>query len=160
MLRGKRIVLRSLQDSDLKFLSKIENDHNNWQFGSEQKEYSHQDLSDYIKNADIDISIAKQYRFVIDLDNMPIGFIDLFDYSIDAASIGVIITKEERGKGMAQEALNLLLDYSFSYLKIKKLAAITKKNNISSRKLFISCGFQLEQEFQELQHFIKLADKK
>lgn len=160
MLRGERIILRSLQDSDLKFLSKIENNHNNWQFGSEQKEYSNLELSYYIKNADTDISIAKQYRFVIDLNSMPIGFIDLFDYSINTASIGVIITKEERRKGIAREALNLLLDYSFSSLKIKKLAATTKKNNVSSIKLFLSCGFELEKEIQGLQYFIKLADKK
>ena len=96
MLKGKNITLRPLQDSDLDFLFEIENNTENWQFGSEKKQYNKQDLLDYIVNAKTDITVAKQYRFVIDLNSTPIGFIDLFDYTTDSAGVGVIITKDYR----------------------------------------------------------------
>ncbi len=110
MLKGKNIVLRLLQDSDLDFLHQIENNKENWQFGSEKKLYSKEDLIEYIKNAKIDISIAKQYRFVIDLKGRAIGFIDLFDYTIESAGVGVISSRDYRNQGFAEGALNLRSD--------------------------------------------------
>ena len=159
MLKGKNIVLRPLQDSDLDFLEKIENNKENWQFGSEQKQYSKQELLDYIANAKTDIKVAKQYRFVIDLKSAPIGFIDLFDYTIVSAGVGVIITKDYRDKGFAKEALNLLTDYAFFVLNINQLHARIRKNNLLSIRLFSSCGFTLQAEELGFQYFIKLAQK-
>ena len=66
MLKGQNIVLRPLEDSDVYLLDKIENSSEYWEFGSEKKKYSRQELADYILNAKTDISVAKQYRFVID----------------------------------------------------------------------------------------------
>ena len=157
MLKGKNIVLRPLQNSDLDFLFDIENNMGNWQFGSEQKQYNKQELLDQIANAKTDIKVAKQYRFVIDLNSTPIGFIDLFDYTTDSAGVGVIITKSYRNKGFAKEALNLLADYAFVILDINQLYCSITKDNLRSIKLFASCGFEPKKEKKSLQYFIKLA---
>ena len=157
MLKGKNIILRSLQNSDLDFLFEIENNTENWQFGSEKKEYNKQELLDYIANAKTDITVAKQYRFVIDLNSTPIGFIDLFDYTTDSAGVGVIITKDYRNKGFAKEALNLLTDYAFVILDITQLYCSITKDNLRSIKLFTSCGFESKREKKGLQYFVKLA---
>ena len=158
MLKGKNIVLRPLQNSDLDFLFDIENNTGNWQFGSEKKQYNKQELLDYIANAKTDITVAKQYRFVIDLNSTPIGFIDLFDYTTDSAGVGVIITKDYRNKGFAKEALNLLTDYAFVILDINQLYCSITKDNLGSIKLFISCGFEYKREKKGLQYFVKLAE--
>ena len=157
MLKGKNIVLRPLQNSDLDFLERIENNTENWQFGSEQKQFNKQELLDYIANAKTDIKVAKQYRFVIDLKNTPIGFIDLFDYTTDSAGVGVIISKDHRNKGFAKEALSLITNYGFNTLKLQKLHCSIVKDNSSSTKLFTSYGFELEKEVNNLQYFVKLA---
>ena len=159
MLKGKNIALRPLQNSDFDFLKRIENNTDNWQFGSESKEYSDIQLSVYIANATTEITVAKQYRLVIDLNSTPIGLIDLFDYTIDSAGVGVIISENYRNKGFAKEALYLLTDYSFSNLKLDKLHCAIKKDNLPSIKLFKSCGFEFESEEKELQYFVKLAKK-
>ena len=159
MLKGEKIVLRPLQDSDLDFLERIENNKENWQFGSEQKQFNKEELLDYITNSKTDIKVAKQYRFVIDLNSTAIGFIDLFDYKTNSAGIGVIITENYRNKGFAKEALYLLSDYSFTNLNLVKLHCAITKDNLLSIKLFISCGFELEKEEKELQYFVKLAKK-
>ena len=160
MLKGTKIVLRSLQPTDLDFLEKIENNEENWQFGSERKENSRRDLELYILNAKADIKLAKQYRLVIQLSGLAIGFIDLFNYTIKSAGIGIIIDKEYRNKGFAKEALNLIIDYSFDVLNISQLHVSIAKDNIASLKLFSSCRFELETETENLQYFFKLAKNK
>ena len=157
MLKGKNIVLRPLQDSDLDFLERIENNKENWQFGSERKQFNKEELLTYIANAKIDIKVAKQYRFVIDLNSVPIGFIDLFDYTVDSAGVGVIISKDYRNKGFAKEALTIITNYGFNILKFQKLYCSIVKDNFSSTKLFTSCGFELEKEGKNLQYFAKFA---
>ena len=157
MLKGKNIVLRPLQDSDLDFLEKTENNKENWQFGSEQKQYTKQELADYIAKAKTDIKVAKQYRFVIDLKGAPIGFIDLFDYTKKSAGVGVIVAENYRNKGFAKEALMLLIHYAFSYIKLKQLHCNITKANAASIHLFIACGFELVSQEQELQYFVKFV---
>ena len=159
MLRGGDIVLRPLQESDLDFLESIENNKGNWQFGSERKHFNRQELFDYIANAKTDIKLAKQYRFVIDLNSVPIGFIDLFDYTLTSAGVGVIISKNYRNKGFAKEALNLISDYAFKFLNLKKIHCSIKKDNLISNQLFISCGFVFLMHNKQFKYFVKLAEK-
>ena len=114
---------------------------------------------DYITNSKTDIKVAKQYRFVIDLNSTAIGFIDLFDYTTDSAGVGVIISKYHRNKGFAKEALNLITNHGFNTLNLQKLHCSIVKDNLSSIKLFTSYGFELKKEVNNLQYFVKLAKK-
>ena len=159
MLKSDKILLRPLQLSDLDFLFEIENNKENWKYGAENKQYTKEELTNYIANAKQDISNAGQFRFVIDFENTPIGFIDLFDYTTNSAGVGVIIAKNYRRRGFAKEALHLLSNYSFKTLNFKKLDCNIEKDNLASIKLFTSCGFELEREKKELQYFVKLAKK-
>jgi diamine N-acetyltransferase len=159
MLKSDKILLRPLQLSDLDFLFEIENNKENWKYGAENKQYTKEELTNYIANAKQDISNAGQFRFVIDFENTPIGFIDLFDYTTDSAGVGVIIAKNYRRRGFSKEALELLIDYATNTLKIEKLHCNIQKDNLASIKLFTSCGFELEREEKELQYFVKLAKK-
>ena len=159
MLKSDKILLRPLQLSDLDFLFEIENNKENWKYGTENKQYTKEELANYIANAKQDISNAGQFRFVIDFENTPIGFIDLFDYKTNSAGVGVIIVKNYRRRGFSKEALELLIDYATNTLKIEKLHCNIQKDNLASIKLFTSCGFELEREKKELQYFVKLAKK-
>jgi len=159
MLKGNNILLRPLKVSDLNFLFEVENNTDNWKFGSEKVSFTKDDLRSYIRNATEDISVSKQFRFVIDFKNTPIGFIDLFDYTTISAGVGVIITKKYRRRGFAKEVLHLLSIYSFETLNLKRLDCNIEKDNLASIKLFTSCGFEFERDKKELQYFVKLAKK-
>lgn len=159
MLKGNKILLRPLELSDLNFLFEVENNTDNWKYGTENKQYTKEELKNYISNAKQDIANAGQYRFVIDFRNTPIGFIDLFDYTTNSAGVGVIIAKNYRNKGFAKEALCLLSEYSFDSLNIVKLRCNIAKDNLESIKLFYSCDFKLEKNDQEMLNFVKLAKK-
>ena len=157
MLKGNNILLRPLKVSDLNFLFEVENNTDNWKYGTENKVYTKEKFTNYIANAKQDIATAGQFRFVIDLEKTPIGFIDLFDYTANSAGVGVIIAKNYRRRGFAKEALKLLSIYSFETLNLKRLDCNIEKDNLRSIKLFTSCGFELEKENEELKYFVKLA---
>lgn len=157
MLESEKIVLRPLRHSDLQLLQKLENNKENWIFGSEDKEYSKKELLDYISKARTNITIAKQYRFVIEA-NKSIGLIDLFDYTFESAFVGIIISEDFRNQGFGKQALKLLMIHAFSVLKLSKLNSIIKEDNLASIRLFKSCGFKLYAKKKELQYFVKLAE--
>lgn len=145
MLKGSRITLRPLLMSDLLFLKSIENNNENWQYGTEEKVYNSAELITYINNSKTDINIAKQYRFVIDYNSFPIGFIDLFNFTTERVYIGIIISKENRNKGFAKESLELIINYSFISLKVNKIYATISIDNLKSIKLFESCCFIIKE---------------
>ena len=51
MLKGKKIKLRTLLPTDLEFLQKIENDRSLWEYGSDRKIFTKEELTNYIKNS-------------------------------------------------------------------------------------------------------------
>ena len=154
MLKGNNILLRPLKVSDLNFLFEVENNTDNWKYGAENKQYTKEELTNYIANAKQDIATAGQFRFVIDFRNTPIGFIDLFDYTTDSAGVGVIIVKNYRRRGFSKEALELLIDYATNTLKIEKLHCNIQKDNFASINLFTSCGFELDENKEETNYYV------
>ena len=120
MLKGKKIKLRTLLPTDLEFLQKIENDRSLWEYGSDRKIFTKEELTNYIKNSSEKIQQAKQFRFVVDYNNTPIGFVDLFEYKDSSAGVGIIIDKEYQKRGFASGSLKLLIDYSLERTKTKE----------------------------------------
>jgi len=150
MLKGKKIKLRTLLPTDLEFLQNIENDRSLWEYGSDRKIFTKKELTNYIKNSSEKIHKAKQFRFVVDYNNIPIGFVDLFEYKNSSAGVGIIIDTEYQKRGFASESLKLLIDYSLKEIKLKKLYCKIGKYNLRSIQLFTSCGFAFTKEKDNL----------
>ena len=146
MLEVKKIKLRTLFPTDLEFLQKIENDKNLWKYGGERKIFTKKELTNYIRNSSEKIQKAKQFRFVVDYNNTPVGFVDLFEYKDSSAGVGIIIDKEYQKRGFASESLRLLIDYSLEDLKLKNLHCKIRKSNLRSIQLFKSSGFTFTKE--------------
>lgn len=157
MLSGENIILRKLKLSDLSFLKHIENNSDNWIFGSEKRIFSDNELLEYIKSANNNIKSTKQFRWLIEYDSISIGFIDLYDYTISYAFIGIIVDTNYRNNGFAKDAINLIIEYAFNELKLERLYSKISTSNISSISLFNSCGFKLDSTKDEFQIFVKLA---
>ena len=150
MLKEKKIKLRTLLPTDLEFLQKIENDRSLWEYGSDRKIFTKEELTNYIKNSSEKIQKAKQFRFVVDYNNTPVGFVDLFEYKNNSAGVGIIIDTEYQKRGFASESLKLLIDYSLKEIKLKKLYCKIGKYNLRSIQLFTSCGFIFTKEMDNL----------
>lgn len=144
-LKGENIYLRALEPEDLDFIYIIENDEEIWEMSATQTPYSRFLIKQYLENAHHDIYEMKQLRLVICThDEASIGLIDLFDYNPthNRAGVGVVISeKENRGKGYGAEALDLIIKYGFTHLRLHQLYANISETNATSIKLFENCGF-------------------
>ncbi len=75
-----------------------------------------------------------------------IGFIDIknIDWNIPKAEIGYFIDIHYDGKGIASNALKIIVNYSFDILKLSKLFLRTTICNIGSQKVAEKNGFEKE----------------
>ena len=134
MLKSHQISLRLLEDNDLEFLYSIENNPDNKKYGIDNGYITRKTLKAYIKNSGADISVYGQQRFVIVLNNISIGLIDLFDFDQinRSAFVGVIVINEYQNKNYGSKALELLISYSWNKLDLLSLCVnINPVNNIS-----------------------------
>lgn len=145
MLEGTTIKLRALEPEDLDFLYRIENDTNLWEYSTTQTPYSKFVLKQYLNDALRDIYEAKQLRLVITTnENLTVGMIDLFDFDPKNKRVGVgilIASEEDRQKGYAKEALQLLSAYAFNHLNMHQIYANIGEKNTKSITLFEKIGF-------------------
>ena len=144
MLKEKEISLRTLESTDLDFLLNLENDRTLWKVSGTTKSFSEKEISNYISHAKQDIAISEQFRFVIDMNGIAVGCIDLYEYNWvkQRAGVGIVIMKKYRRKGFAKQALVSLIKYAWNELRLKQLHTGIFSDNKSSLSLFKSVGFQ------------------
>jgi diamine N-acetyltransferase len=144
-LKGEHIQLRALEPEDLEFVLDIENDETLWHLSNTQVPFSKFIIRDYIANAHKDIYEVKQLRLVIeDKQQNPLGLIDIFDFDFKnkRAGVGVVIKDiANRTKGFGEEALRLLIAYSFKHLNLHQLYSNIAETNTASLGLFKKLGF-------------------
>ena len=145
-LKGEHIYLRALEPEDLDFIHTVENDESVWEISSTQTPYSKFLITQYLENAHKDIYEVKQLRLVISsYDKVTLGMIDLFDFDFKnrRAGVGVLVKEPaDRLKGYGREALELLVDYSFTHLDLHQLYCNISESNDASIKLFSNQGFK------------------
>ena len=145
LLNNNTLQLRAPEPEDLEVLYKWENDTDVWKYGSAMSPYSKYILKQYIADAQTDIFISKQLRFMIALNEeySIIGTIDIYDFDAlnSRCGVGIYIDSDYRRSGYAKQALNLLQNYVFNFLKINQLYAYIPESNTASLELFKSAGF-------------------
>jgi diamine N-acetyltransferase len=152
-LENGNIKLRAPEPEDLEFFYKWENDTSLWSAGNTLSPYSRYDLKQYISLSSKNIYESKQLRLMIDLidRNKTIGTVDLYDFEPhhNRAGTGIFVEDTFRNRGFASNALSLLCEYSFAFLRIHQLYAYISVNNDMSIKLFKHCGFKLQGELKD-----------
>lgn len=152
ILENNNLKLRSPELEDLDFLFDIENDTSLWHLSNTISPFSHFDLEQYILLADKDIFKTKQLRFIIEVNNSKaVGIIDLFDFDPinKRAGVGIIIKDNEKKKGFASDALELLFEYSVKKLGLHQLYCNIESSNTVSLKLFKKKNFVVAGEKKE-----------
>ncbi len=152
ILEGRRITLRALEPSDIDLLYNWENNSKIWPVSNTLAPFSRFVLEKYIAESHMDIFQTRQLRLMIDFTadkRETIGAIDLFDFDPfnSRAGIGILINDERyRNRGLASEALGLLVDYSFSILQLHQLYCNIDIGNKKSIRLFEKFGFKITGE--------------
>lgn len=139
-LSGKYISLRALEPEDLQFLFEIENNEIFWEVSHTQAPFSKFLLKQYLENSHLDIYEAKQLRLLIEENQTKnaVGMIDLFDFNPQhqRAGVGILVHPNYQQNGFASEALQLLINYAFTYLNLHQLYVNITSDNKKSISLF------------------------
>lgn len=144
-LENERLRLRAVEPEDLEVMYDIENDPEHWSVGGITQPISRYTLRQYIESSVNDFFADRQLRLMLvkrDSEEV-IGTLDLSDYDPvhQRAAVGIVIRQSYRKSGLATEALQLLCEYSFGYLRIHQLYAFISVDNQPSLSLFSRCGF-------------------
>jgi diamine N-acetyltransferase len=149
-LKKGNINLRAVEPIDLDNLYIWENDIEVWRVSQTISPFSKYTLKEYCDVANVDLQTAKQLRLMIDVTEnssaITVGMIDLFDYDAinQKAGVGILIgNKNFRKKGVANIALEILINYSFSILNLHQLYCFISINNKTSIDLFLKNKFEM-----------------
>jgi diamine N-acetyltransferase len=145
-IENSNIRLRALEPDDVDFLYKWENDPETWRVSNTRMPVSKFLLASYIKSCDKDFWESKEMRLIIENhEGKPIGSLELFDFDPYhmRAGLGIIIfDMSDRRKGLASQALELIMEYACNVLGIYQLYANVAESNQPSIELFKKMGFE------------------
>jgi RimJ/RimL family protein N-acetyltransferase len=142
MLRGKRIGLRPLEDSDAPHIQRWMNQPEVWRNMDYERPVS---LPDVVE--DIERSRTEGVPFTIEADGRPIGRIGLNQLRRRdriAALYLYIGEPEYWGHGFAHEALDTLLAYAFDRFDLWQVELWTLADNEKAIRVYEKCGFVRE----------------
>lgn len=144
MLKGDLIKLRGVEPEDVSFLFEIENDVAIWKVSETSIPFTRKTLREYAESVH-DIYTQGQYRFIIESveDHIPVGMIDLYDFNAfhRRAGVGILILEEYQGRGLAFDAIQVLINYASQVLDLNQLFCSMHESNIASAMLFERTGF-------------------
>jgi len=138
-----RLKFRAVAPSDFDLVFEWENDEENWLQSGVNKPYSPEEIKQYVSKNENLLSDG-QTRFMVVLNsNQAIGCADLFAYNKkeNEASVGILISKEERQKGYGAETLNSIFAMAKEIYQLKQLKALILADNKASINLFEKMGF-------------------
>lgn len=146
MLKGKKVLLRSVKKSDLQYFLKWYNDQEITQYLSMYLPMTEIGEEKWIEEASEN---KEMVIFVIEailnnLQKKPIGSCGLhkFNWKDRCAEFGIAIgEKEFWSDGYGTEAAQLLIDYGFMQLNLHRISSGAYEFNARSRKMHKKLGF-------------------
>lgn len=139
-----QICLRPLEPRDLGLLLQLELDPENRQFSRDPEDLNREQLEAFLAS-DHDLKRYGQYRWVAMCADDAIGFVDVYDADPETQTlwVGILISREMRGKGMGKKALEALhrLLPALGYCTVK---AEVFSFNQAAHHFFNQCGYNLE----------------
>ena len=144
VLNGDKIVLRSVDFSDIDTLLLWENSKREPMYGVFEEEYTRGDIAKFVLlQQHYSIAETEQLRLMICSHNGErLGAIDLTEYDGRKAFVSILIFDvHNRCKGFGYSALQMIMDYAKN-LGLRSLYASILPNNAASIRLFEKAGFE------------------
>lgn len=141
---SEKIVLRSVDCSDIDTLLLWENSQDEPLYGVYEEQYSREDVEQFVENQQrYSIAETEQLRLMIcSHEGERLGCIDLTEYDGKKAFVSILIVgSDNRRKEFAENALRLTIDYAKS-LGLQTLYACILPENTPSISLFTKVGFE------------------
>ena len=145
-IEGEKIVLRSVDSSDIDTILLWENSSEEPLYGVYEEQFSREYVAQFIENQQrFSLAENEQLRLMIcSQEGERLGCIDLTEYDGKKAFVSILIFDlDNRRKGFAENALRLVFDYAKS-LGLRTLYANILPENLPSISLFEKVGFVKE----------------
>ncbi len=145
-LETVRLILQPVIMEDAEFILELYNSPNFIKFIGDRNLRTVEDAENYIKEKFLPHVEKHGFgSFVIfrKSDNKKIGNVGIYVRDgLNAPDIGFSFLPEFEGKGYGFEASNKLMEIAFSEFGLKKISAITTKENIASQNLIEKLGLK------------------
>ena len=142
----EKIVLRSVDSSDIDTILLWENSSSEPLYGVYEEQYNREDVAQFVENQQrYSFAETEQLRLMIcSHEGERLGCVDLTEYDGKKAFVSILIFDlGNRRKGFAENALRLMIDYAKS-LGLQTLCANILPENLPSISLFEKVGFVKE----------------
>jgi len=146
MLKGKTIMLRPVRDTDLdqlyEFHVDIDNRGDFFPRGilaqpAFRKQF--QETGFWSKDEGMLVMVSPQDAILGHIEYYKtVNYLDEYELSYQ------VYATEQRGKGVATEAVNLLVRYLFETKRVNRIRLVIHPGNLASRRLAEKCGFRHE----------------
>ena len=143
-IEGEKIVLRSVDSSDIDTILLWENSSAEPLYGVYEERFSREDVVQFIENQQrFSLAENEQLRLMIcSHEGERLGALDLTEYDGKKAFVSILIFDlDNRRKGFAENALRLAISYAES-LGLHSLYANIFPENLPSISLFKKVGFE------------------
>ena len=145
LLKGEKIVLRSVDFSDVDTILLWENANDEPLYGIYEEQYAREDVAQFVENQQrYSLAENEQLRLMIcSHEGERLGCIDLTEYDGRKAFVSILIFDlDNRRKGFAENALRLAISYTES-LGVHTLYVNIFPENLPSISLFKKVGFEV-----------------
>ena len=143
-IKGEKVILRSVDSSDIDTILLWENSNNEPLYGLYEEQFSREDVVQFVENQQCySLAETEQLRLMIcSHEGERLGCVDLTEYDGEKAFVSILIFDlYNRRKGFGTEALQLLISYAKSF-DLRSLYATILPRNIQSLHLFERAGFE------------------
>ena len=148
ILETERLILQPVKMEDAEFILELYNSPNFIKFIGDRNLRTVEDAETYIKEKflpHVEKHGFGSYVIVTKSDTKKIGNVGIYVRDgLDAPDIGFSFLPEFERKGYGFEASKKLMEIAFSEFGLKKISAITTKENIASQKLIEKLGLKFQ----------------
>ena len=143
-IKGDKIILRSVDSSDIDTILLWENSSAEPLYGVYEEQFTREDVVQFVENQQrFSLAENEQLRLMIcSHEGERMGALDLTEYDGEKAFVSILIFDlDNRRKGFAENALQLAISYAES-LGLHALYANILPENLPSISLFKKVGFE------------------
>ncbi len=138
-----KVNFRDVQLSDTDFILQVENNESIWKVSHTTAPFTRGEIESFITQNIIDGLMKEQKRWIITINDLACGCIDLFDFNKQngRSGLGIVIHEDYQNKGIASLALSKFISFSKTNLKLHQIYCSIIADNTDSIRLFTKNGF-------------------